>query len=60
MNTVTQVAVIPLYELRTDLVKSAKKTGQVLKAYANGLCSAFDLVDNEGNTTSSGTNLRAS
>ena len=36
---VTQVGiapVIPLYELRTDLVKSAKKTGQVLKAYANG------------------------
>ena len=52
---VTQVGiapVIPLYELRTDLVKSAKKTGQVLKAYANGLCSAFDLIDNEGNTTS--------
>ena len=52
MNTVTQVAVIPLFELRNDLVKSAKKTGQVIKAYANGLCSAFDLVDNEGNTTS--------
>lgn len=51
-NTVTQVAVIPLNELRNDLVKSAKKTGQVIKAYANGLCSAFDLVDNEGNTTS--------
>lgn len=52
---VTQVGVspiVPLYELRTDLVKSAKKTGQVLKAYAGGLCSAFDLVDNEGNVTS--------
>ena len=52
---VTQVGltpVIPLFELRTDLVKSAKKTGQVLSAYANGLCSAFDLVDNEGNVTS--------
>jgi hypothetical protein len=52
MNTVTQVAVVTLSELRTDLVKSAKKTGQVIKAYANGLSSAFDLVDNEGNTTS--------
>jgi hypothetical protein len=51
-NTVTQVAVIPLYELRTDLVKAAKKTGQVLKAYADGLSSAFDLVDNGGNITS--------
>ena len=40
MNTVTQVAVVPLFELRNDLVKSAKKTGQVIKAYANGLCSA--------------------
>jgi len=52
---VTQVGiapVVPLYELRNDLVKSAKKTGQVLKAYATGLCSAFDLVDNEGNITS--------
>lgn len=52
---VTQVGiapVIPLYDLRTDLAKSAKKTGQVLKAYAGGLCSAFDLVDNEGNVTS--------
>jgi hypothetical protein len=52
---VTQVGitpVVPLYELRNDLVKSAKKTGQVLKAYATGLCSAFDLVDNEGNVTS--------
>ena len=63
MNTLTQAAsavvtqvgiapVVPLYELRTDLVKSAKKTGQVLGAYANGLCSAFDLVDNGGNVTS--------
>ena len=52
MNTVTQVAVVPLSELRTDLVKSAKKTGQVIKAYADGLSSAFDLVDNEGNVTS--------
>lgn len=52
---VTQVGstpVIPLFELRTDLVKAAKKTGQVLKAYATGLCAAFDLVDNEGNVTS--------
>jgi hypothetical protein len=52
---VTQVGiapVIPLYDLRTDLAKSAKKTGQVLKAYAGGLCSAFDLIDNEGNVTS--------
>jgi hypothetical protein len=52
---VTQVGiapVIPLYDLRTDLAKSAKKTGQVLKAYAGGLCSAFDLIDNEGNITS--------
>lgn len=51
---VTQVGstpVIPLFELRTDLVKAAKKTGQVLKAYANGLDSAFDLVDNQGNVT---------
>ena len=39
-------------ELRTDLVKSAKKTGQVIKAYADGLSAAFDLVDNEGNVTS--------
>jgi hypothetical protein len=52
---VTQVGttpVIPLSELRTDLVKSAKKTGQVIKAYADGLSAAFDLVDNEGNVTS--------
>jgi hypothetical protein len=52
---VTQVGtttVVPLADLRTDLVKSAKKTGQVLKAYASGLDSAFDLVDNEGNVTS--------
>ena len=51
---VTQVGiapVIPLYDLRTDLVKAAKKTGQVLKSYADGLSSAFDLIDNEGNVT---------
>jgi hypothetical protein len=54
--TLTQVAqataVVTLSELRTDLVKSAKKTGQVLGAYATGLNSSFDLVDNEGNVTS--------
>jgi hypothetical protein len=54
--TLTQVAqatsVVTLSELRTDLVKSAKKTGQVLKAYAEGLNSSFDLIDNEGNVTS--------
>jgi hypothetical protein len=54
--TLTQVAqataIVTLSELRTDLVKSAKKTGQVLKAYAEGLNSSFDLVDNEGNVTS--------
>ena len=46
-----QTPFVPLADLRTDLAKSAKKTGQVLKAYSVGLDSAFDLLDNEGNVT---------
>lgn len=40
-----------LSETRTDLVKAAKKTGQVLGAYGAAMCQAFDLVDNQGNVT---------
>ena len=40
-----------LSETRNDLVKAAKKTGQLLSAYGSAMSQAFDLVDNQGNVT---------
>lgn len=50
VTTISQ-AVNSLIDSRNDLVKAAKKTGQVLGAYANAMNQAFDLVDNQGNVT---------
>jgi hypothetical protein len=36
---------------RGEFVKGLKKTGEVLKTYAEGMCQAFNLVDNQGNVT---------
>ena len=44
-------AVMSLLDARSELVKTAKKTGQVILNYAKALDQTFDLVDNEGNVT---------
>ena len=43
--------VVNLSEARTALVNAVIKTGGVVQAYANGMCSAFNLLDNQGNVT---------
>ena len=43
--------VINLSEARTALVNAVIKTGGVIQTYANGICSAFNLLDNQGNVT---------
>jgi hypothetical protein len=53
-NTVIAPLIAKAYNLtetRTDLVKAAKKTGQVLGSYGSAMSQAFDLVDNQGNVT---------
>lgn len=51
INVTTPAAVVDLAKVRSNVVNIAGKTGEVLKAYAAGLCQAFNLVDNEGNIT---------
>ena len=43
--------VVNLSEARTALVNAVIKTGGVVQTYANGMCSAFNLLDNQGNIT---------
>lgn len=43
--------IVNLDNARGEFVKGLKKTGEVLKTYATGMCQAFNLVDNEGNVT---------
>ena len=50
-TVVTPNVVVSLIDARGDLVKSAKKTGVVIKNYARAMEQAFDLVDNQGNVT---------
>ena len=52
-NTVVtpSVAVANLSESRTKLVAGIGKIGELIKGYSVALCQAFNLVDNEGNTT---------
>ena len=51
ITTPATVRVINLTEAREALVSAAAKTGGVILTYALGLDAAFDLVDNQGNTT---------
>ena len=44
-------AIHSLIDSRIALVGAAKKTGQVVKAYAKALEQTFNLVDNQGNVT---------
>jgi hypothetical protein len=48
INVTTPVAIINLSMARGDVVNVAGKTGEVLRAYAGGMCQAFNLRDNEG------------
>lgn len=41
-----------LSKARDNLVREARKTGEVINNYALALSQAFDLVDNQGNVTS--------
>ena len=54
-NSVTivspSVAVANLTESRTQLVKGLGKIGELIQGYSVALCQAFNLTDNEGNTT---------
>jgi hypothetical protein len=59
MDTIQSVSVVSpvaqaihsLIDSRIALVGAAKKTGQVVKAYAKALEQTFNLVDNQGNVT---------
>ena len=52
MTNITKPSqVTDLSKARANVVNIAGKTGEVLKAYAVGLCQAFNLVDNEGKVT---------
>jgi hypothetical protein len=51
ITTPATIRVINLTEAREALVSAAAKTGGVILTYAQGLDAAFDLVDNQGNTT---------
>ena len=51
INANTDVTIVNLAEARSAFVKGLKKTGEVLKDYANGMKQAFNLVDAEGNVT---------
>jgi len=48
---ITPAPIVNLDAARGEFVKGLKKTGEVLKTYAEGMCQAFDLVDNQGNVT---------
>jgi hypothetical protein len=43
--------IVNLDTARGEFVKGLKKTGEVLKTYAEGMCQAFNLIDNQGNVT---------
>jgi hypothetical protein len=43
--------VINLSEARHNLVGAVIKTGTVVQTYADGICAAFNLLDNQGNVT---------
>ena len=60
MDTVTIVSpsVINLETARNELVAVACKTGEVLNAYANAMCQAFNLTDNAGKVTTPWWELR--
>jgi hypothetical protein len=45
------VSVANLSESRTKLVAGIGKVGELIKGYAGALCQAFNLVDNNGDTT---------
>jgi hypothetical protein len=49
--TTPSKAIIDLSKAREGYVKGIKKTGDVLKTYADAMCQAFNLIDNEGNVT---------
>ena len=51
ITTPAQAQVINLSEARNNLVGSAKKAGQVINFYAQGICQAFNLTDNQGDIT---------
>lgn len=59
MDTIQSVSVVSpvaqgvnsLIDTRIALVSAAKKTGQVVKAYAKALEQAFNLTDNQGQVT---------
>lgn len=44
-------AILDLSKAREGYVKGIKKTGDVLKTYAEAMCQAFNLRDNEGKVT---------
>ena len=52
MNTIntTQVPDSTLDNARNNLVSEARKTGDVIKVYADALCSAFNIVNMTGET----------
>jgi hypothetical protein len=49
--TTPSKAIIDLSKAREGYVKGIKKTGDVLKTYADAMCQAFNLRDDEGNVT---------
>ena len=57
-NIAKSDAIHNLAAVRSNVVNIAGKTGEVLKAYAAGLCQAFNLVDNEGNITTAWYDLK--
>ena len=51
VTTPSLTPVVDLSEARNNLVGAAKNNGHVTKVYARGICSAFNLLDNQGNVT---------
>ena len=49
--TTPSAAILNLSKAREGYVKGIKKTGDVLRTYADAMCQAFNLVDAEGNVT---------
>lgn len=49
---ISPAPIVNLDAARGEFVGGLKKTGEVLKNYALGMCQAFNLVDAEGNVTS--------
>ena len=49
--SVAAQTIVNLDKARTAMVNGVSKIGEVIKAYADGISQAFDLVDNAGNVT---------